>query len=130
MNKFLILPFSIEQIAKRLKETEAELDALTKKSARLNNEQEVEMDKENGKKSQTESDSDSEMMDDEKNGINVRLGEEEDEEAVENVVTSKQEETCETQEKSVESEENTEELKPESAELTEDVSNEELADNI
>ncbi len=33
-------------------------------------------------------------------------------------------------EKSVESEENTEELKPESAELTEDVSNEELADNM
>lgn len=100
------------QIAKRLKETEAELEILTKKSARLNNEHEVEMNKENNKKSDMESDSDSEMMDDEKNGINVRLEDEENEEAVEAA-----DETNEVAGKT------------ESPELTEDVSNEDLADD-
>jgi len=68
-----------EQIAKRLKETEAELDALTKKSARLNKDQET-GDKENKESPVVASDSESEMMDDEKNAINVRLGDEEEEE--------------------------------------------------
>lgn len=72
-----------EQIGKRLKETEAELAVLTKKAARLNNEKEDIGNNENKENKQNPEtlESDNDEMDDEKNAISVRLGDDEEEEA-------------------------------------------------
>lgn len=114
------------EIAKRLKETEAELDVLTKKSARLNNEMEEVEDKENNKDVQMESGSeDGEMMDDKDDGVNVELGDEDEEEGPASAKSEKivTDDKCEVDEQTVPEivEEEVEQVDQTSEEMTDKV---------
>lgn len=70
-----------EQIAKKLKVTEGELDVLTKQSASLNNE--VQESNENKENKESHSSDEESEMDEEKNSINVRIGDEDEDEPAE-----------------------------------------------
>ncbi len=75
-----------DQIAKKLKEIEDELEALTKRNDSLNastTENKAAADnKENKEAAQPESDSDESELDEEKNNINLRIGDDDEEEPV------------------------------------------------
>jgi len=75
-----------DQIAKKLKEIEDELEALTKRNDSLNasktENQAAADNKENKEAAQPESDSDESELDEEKNNINLRIGDDDEEEPV------------------------------------------------